>query len=425
MLRHLRETGCLILKSRKDKKGRALRTGEIQREKYYVYQYTDVLHKRRSIYAKDLPELREKEREVIKDLEDGMDVHMRSTMTLNDAFDLYFSDRGELKHATKLCYQYLYDHYVRPLLGRKLLSKIRYSDVRKFYLILAKEAGLSKKTIGMLHSLLTQTMKAAVRDNILRTNPAENAMSDLAKRVQWDVHKRHALTEEQQTAFMRHVMKKPEFACWATMFTVMLGTGCRIGEVLGLRWDDIDFENKVISIDHSLLYRRLDSGTSGFYVSTPKTAAGKRTIPMMSAVEQAFLRERECQEERNRRNGNHRSPVVDGYTNFVFTKEKKRPLYRASLVNIAIRNIVDSYNQEEARAACREGRPPNLLPDFTCHHLRHTFCTRFCENETNMKVIQDIMGHASITTTMNIYAEATAAKKKECIGNLENKIKIF
>ena len=58
------------------------------------------------------------------------------------------------------------------------------------------------------------------------------------------------------------------------------------------------------------------------------------------------------------------------------------------------------------------------------HNLRHTFCTRFCENETNIKVIQEIMGHSDIGTTMNIYAEATEAKKRESFDNLEGKIKI-
>lgn len=66
----------------------------------------------------------------------------------------------------------------------------------------------------------------------------------------------------------------------------------------------------------------------------------------------------------------------------------------------------------------------NYLPHFSCHHLRHTFCTRFCENETNLKVIQEIMGHADITTTMDVYNEATKDKKIEVFTGLEGKIKI-
>ena len=71
-----------------------------------------------------------------------------------------------------------------------------------------------------------------------------------------------------------------------------------------------------------------------------------------------------------------------------------------------------------------EKRQPLLIRHFSVHNLRHTFCTRFCENETNLKVIQEIMGHADIETTMNIYAEATAQKKQESFTRLEGKIKI-
>ena len=62
------------------------------------------------------------------------------------------------------------------------------------------------------------------------------------------------------------------------------------------------------------------------------------------------------------------------------------------------------------------------MPRFSAHNLRHTFCTRFCENESNLEVIQDIMGHADITTTMDIYAEATQEKKQEVMANLQGKI---
>ena len=72
----------------------------------------------------------------------------------------------------------------------------------------------------------------------------------------------------------------------------------------------------------------------------------------------------------------------------------------------------------------KEQREPELLPHFSVHNLRHTFCTRFCENETNLKIIQEIMGHADISTTMNIYNEATKEKKIESFANLEGKIKI-
>ena len=93
-------------------------------------------------------------------------------------------------------------------------------------------------------------------------------------------------------------------------------------------------------------------------------------------------------------------------------------------VNRTIKRIVCSHNSDEVVKAKRERREPAILPDFSCHHLRHTFCTRLCEHETNLKVIQDIMGHRNIETTMDIYAEATDQKKQESFNNL-SKLDIF
>ena len=93
-------------------------------------------------------------------------------------------------------------------------------------------------------------------------------------------------------------------------------------------------------------------------------------------------------------------------------------------VNRAIKRIIRDHNIKENTRAEEEKSEPLLLPHFSLHHLRHTFCTRFCENETNLKVIQDIMGHSNISTTMDVYAEASQKKKVESIQNLEGKIKI-
>ena len=100
-------------------------------------------------------------------------------------------------------------------------------------------------------------------------------------------------------------------------------------------------------------------------------------------------------------------------------------IHKPSVINSAIKRISEAYNAEEIIKAKRESRRPVLIPHFSCHHIRHTFCTRFCENERNLKVIQSIMGHANIETTMDIYAEATDVKKKEAIKALENNSDIF
>ena len=155
-----------------------------------------------------------------------------------------------------------------------------------------------------------------------------------------------------------------------------------------------------------------------FHVSTPKTKAGIRVIPMLEAVRKALLEERLSQ----MRTGFNQT-VIDGYSGFIFSNRYGDAL-TPHCINRAIERISRDYNKEETEAAKEERRQPELLPHFTVHNLRHTFCTRFCENETNLKVIQEIMGHADISTTMNIYNEATKEKKKESFANLEVKVKI-
>ena len=73
----------------------------------------------------------------------------------------------------------------------------------------------------------------------------------------------------------------------------------------------------------------------------------------------------------------------------------------------------------------KEKRKPLLLPHFSAHHLRHTFCTRICEEETDLKLIQEIMGHADITTTMDVYNESSLARKKERFAHLEQVANVF
>ncbi|MDD3137992.1 MAG: tyrosine-type recombinase/integrase, partial [Lachnospiraceae bacterium] len=109
---------------------------------------------------------------------------------------------------------------------------------------------------------------------------------------------------------------------------------------------------------------------------------------------------------------------------FIFCSREGK-LLNPSVINRAIRRIYEAYNAEEIISAKKQRRKPIMIPHFSCHHIRHTFCTRFCENETNLKVIQNIMGHANIETTMDIYAEATELKKQEAMKALEKNSDIF
>lgn len=408
-------------KARKDFKGRVLRKGESQRKSdgRYIYQYTDPGGKRRVVYANDLLELREKEKDLIRDQLDGLASYCSGKTTLNYAFDRYISTKFDLKEHTRVNYKYMYDRYVRDGFGKRIINDIKYSDVRFFYYSLMNEKGLQPNTLDNIHTVLHPTFQMAVRDDVIRNNPSDGVMAEIKRKDGKNKGIRHALTMEQQRAFLDYVSSSPIFCHWLPLFTALFGTGCRIGEMIGLRWEDLDYKNKAISINHAAIYRVMENGKSEFHISTPKTEAGVRVIPMLDAVEQAFRDEYETQKETG-----FNVQVVDGMSGFIFCN-KDGLIHKPSVINSAIRRIYEAYNAEEIVKAKRECRPPVLIPHFSCHHIRHTFCTRFCENETNLKVIQSIMGHANIETTMDIYAEATEVKKKEAMKALENNFSIF
>jgi integrase len=417
---------------RRDHKGRILRNGESQRKDgKYEYKYIDANGVRHSAYSWKLVEtdkvpegrrcteaLRDMEKRINRDIEDGINIFDAERVTLNEYYTAYISEKKELKQSTRTNYQFMYRRYIQDVIGNRPIASIKYSDIRKFYLTFIHDKGFKPNSMEVIHTLLHPVFSMAVRDGMIRTNPTDGVMAEIKKSHDWEKPKRHALTEPQQKAFIEYITNHAVYGHWLPIFTVFLGTGCRVGELTGLRWDDCDFENNIITIDHNLIYRQQDSGRCEFHVTTPKTKAGIRIIPMLVPVKEALLQIKNEQGKKD-----FIPPVVDGYTNFIFLNRYNN-VFGAHEFNRAIFRILRDYNKAESALAERDERPPVLIPHFTVHSLRHTFCTRFCENETNLKVIQEIMGHADISTTMDIYNEATREKKMEVFANLEGKIRI-
>lgn len=417
---------------RRDNKGRILRAGEYQgKDGRYEFKYVDAKGVRRSIYSWQLVDsdkppagkrckqsLREMEKQIRRDVEDGIHSYTAQCTILNQFFDGYIETKYELKQSTRTNYKYMYNKYVRDEIGVRDIASIKYTDIKKFYIHLIRDIGFKPNSMEIIHTILHPIFTAAVCDGLIRTNPTDGVMAEIKKSHDWEKTKRHALTKAQQSAFIDYVATHKTFKHWLPLFTVLLGTGGRVGEIVGLRWEDCDFEGKIIHINHNLIYRQQDSGKCEFHVTTPKTKSGVRIVPMLSEVRRALLKER----VRQMREGFNQT-VVDGYSGFIFSNRYGSVL-SPHCVNRAIERIYKEYNAKETELAKKEHRKPILIPHFSVHNLRHTFCTRFCENETNLKVIQEIMGHADIETTMNIYNEATKEQKQESFANLEGKIKI-
>lgn len=405
--------------SRKDSKGYALRTGETQRaDGRYCFSYQDKRGKRHYRYAKTLVALRDIEKEVRRDMEDGLDSAHADKITLNEMYDKYMAQKYNLKPSTRNNYIYCYDHFVRDTFGKRRIATIKYSDVKEFYNWLMFEQGMKANTLDNVHTQLHPTFDLAVRDDLIRKSPSDGVRTEIKKNSAAFKRQRHALTAPQQKAFMNHLCNNYEFHGWEPVITVLLGTGMRIGECLGLCWSDLDFEKRIIKVCKTLIYRPEPNNGCVVHISTPKTEAGERTIPMIDEVYDAFLEEYQIQKVLGFGNNE-----IDGFSGFVFSTGEGN-VYTPESVNRAIKRIYEDYNKKEEETAKKENREPLLLPHFSCHHLRHTFCTRLCENESNLKVIQSVMGHSDIQTTMDIYAECTAEKKQEVFATLNGKIMI-
>lgn len=401
---------------RKDKDRIVLKAGEAQRPNgTYYYRWTGKDGKRHAVYAKTLEELREKEAQIANDQFIGIKAEARN-VTINEMFDLWCQIKRGLKNNTFENYKYMYNLFARPNFGRNRISSLKKSDVKRFYIQLADERGLQAATIDNVHTVLHQVLQMAVDDNYIRSNPADGVLKELKKSRTFQNEKRRALTQPEQNLLLDYLKKHRTYNHWYPIFAVMIGTGLRIGEVAGLRWCDIDLEEGIIDVNHTLVYydHRDENHKKGCYfnVNTPKTENSNRQVPMLDFVKEAFLMEKENQRLRDIQC----KVVIDGYTDFIFLNRDGGTFYHGS-VNKTIRRIIRDCNLEILEKGEED---PVLLPHFSCHSLRHTFTTRMCEAGVNVKVIQDTLGHSDIATTLEIYAEVTKEFKKQEFAGLND-----
>ncbi len=382
--------------ARRDNKGRILRTGESQRnDGRYDYRYTDsVTGKRKTVYSADLAKLREKEKKIQRDVEDGiiMDSGIRK-LDVNTLFEQYLSLR-KLVESTRVNYIRQWELHVKDNIGSMKVIYVRPSHIKALYAKMSQQ-NYARNTIKIIHSLILPTFEMAVDDNIIRKNPAKNALMDYGE----EAGKKNALTQDEQRNLLQFVETSPIYNVYLPMIQIFIGTAMRCGELIGLTWDDVSFDENVISIDHQLVYKDFKDGNGYcFHLHKTKTEAGTRVIPMTDSVKKAFLQQRKIQFLM----GAKRDVEVEGLKGFVFTGRNGMPMMPAAVNNV-LYNIVKAYNRNEQIRAMEEKRKAKLLPKFSVHVLRHTGCTRMAEKGIDAKVLQYVMGHSDIAVTMEVY----------------------
>lgn len=415
---------------RRDSKNRKLNKNEYQRlDGRYAYRYTDSKGEERWVYSWKLTAtdtvpkgrssekcLRDLEIDILRAAIAGEDFKAES-VTLNDMFEKYLEIKTGVKERTLLNYKSLWRRLVAPSIGNREVEKLRYSDVAKFFSSLADENGLGASSINNVYSLVHPVFELAVKDDLIKKNPSNGVKNDILRSRGLQIKKQHALTIEQQDRFLKFLRDMQKYRRWFRLFVFLLGTGCRIGEARGLTWNDCDFKRGFIYIRRQLSYYRSDGCKKCLnHVVPTKTKSGERIIPMFTAVREVLLEEWQIQSQRN-----FETETIDGVSGFIFVTRNGTSLDPAA-IDGAINRIANNYNAMEEILAEKEDREPVFLPHFSSHNLRHTFCTRMCENESNLKVVQEIMGHSDISTTLNVYADATIDEKVGNFQKLDEKI---
>lgn len=310
----------------------------------------------------------------------------------------------------------MYNMFVRGYLGNKRISALKKSDIKRFFNYLFDERGLKVATIDNVNTVLYQVLNMAVDDDYIRRNPADNVLKELKQAHCYKTEKRRALTRPEQDLFLDYLRNHPTYKHWYPVFAVMVGTGLRVGEVTGLRWCDIDLEEGIIDVNHTLVYydHRTEGSKQGCYfnINSTKTPASMRQVPMLEFVKEAFLMGKEKQELL----GIRCEVTIDGYSDFIFVNRFGKT-QRQTTLNRAIHRSIRDCNDEQF---LKNESATVLLPHFSCHSLRHTFTTRMCEAGVNVKVIQDALGHTDIATTLNIYTDVTKELRKEEFKGLDD-----
>ena len=384
---------------RRDSKNRILQTGESQRKDgRYAYKYVDTFGNSKFLYAwklvptdktpagkRDGLSLREKEKELQKDLDDGIDP-VGKKMTVCELYAKHTRQNGNVKPKTNVGRQHLMSILQDDMLGAQSIDSVKLSDGKE-WVIRMKENGFAYKTIKNYKRSLNAAFHTAIQDDYIRKNPFDFDIRDV---IEDDTTPKEALTAEQEKAFTAFVRNDETYQKYYDEMIILLGTGLRISELCGLTDADLDFENRIITVNHQLL----QLPDVGYYISEPKTKSGYRQIVMSEKVRQAFLRVLA-----RRKNSDFE---IDGYSGFLFLKQNGEPKNATGYADV-FRGIRKKYQRQ-----CDIELPKKMTP----HTLRHTFCTNMANAGINPKALQYIMGHSSITMTLNYYAHATFESAK-------------
>jgi len=290
--------------------------------------------------------------------------------------------RTSLKPKTWHRYEQLIRLYAKPAFGKLELEKLTAQRVQRLYSEMT-ESGLAEGTKLQLHSILHKSLKQAilwnlvghnVMDAVIRPKPAHQEMK--------------TLSPEQARRFLETVRGDR----YEALFVLAVTTGMRQGELLGLRWEDVDRQAGTIHVQRSLQRTK-----EGFTLTEPKTKRSRRQIELTDLARNAL--------ERHRINQTAEKLLNDSYwhqQHLVFTNMTGGPLESSYVLRYCFQPLLE-----------RAG-----LPKIRFHDLRHTAATLLLGQGVHPKIVSEMLGHSSIAITLDLYSHVTPTMQRRAVKAL-------
>lgn len=386
----------------KSLKGKECGKGIYQRKDgLYHARFVDKAGKRHQKYFKTIPEARNW-------IEEGKfaDKHdeycMATDTTVDEWFNFWIENIvGDLAPNTRRNYRERYVHNIQPYIG-----KMRLTDVKPMHckMILNRmDASYAGGTIRQAYITMGTMFKAAKMNDLISKHPMDGVRYSKPTRAVDDIH---FLTVEEQQRFLEAAKRSHNYRQYA----LVLETGLRTGELIGLTWDAVDLEKGTLTVNKTLEYRH---GQRYWRAGPPKSKQSYRTIPLtkraLSILKEVWAEVPDRKE----------SPVLDQMLEYM-------DLRTGALARMCMRDLV-FINYRTGEPAKNSSYDTHLyklcdeagIEHFCMHALRHTYATRAIESGMQPKVLQKLLGHASIKTTMDRYVHVTTESMDQAVQQFE------
>ncbi|MFW6030214.1 MAG: tyrosine-type recombinase/integrase [Halanaerobiales bacterium] len=257
-----------------------------------------------------------------------------------------------------------------------------------------KSGGLSENTLHKHYVILNKAMKQAVKWRLIKVNPVAAIESP-----QPEDKEKKAMTEAEFNKLMK-VAKKED--CWMFNFLIVaIFTGMRRSEILGLHWSEVEFENKIIRVTHTLVPK---IGEGSVLKNKTKNKSSKRSIKISDTVVKVLKEHKKMQTEIRLQLG----PKYNDTLNLVFCKEDGTKYYPGT-INKKLNRLL---------------KKADLPLEYGIHTMRHTFATINLKNGVNPKIVQEMLGHSTIATTLDVYSHVTPDMQQEAVDKMDKSINI-